>query len=93
MPIVQSATRSQASYSDRLVDRRLDVILLTSGSHANRDGRFVCQVQGHNGRFSVYCHAWAVSDGASQWLDGFESVDEAMAAADRYVAGDLDSQA
>jgi hypothetical protein len=49
-------------------------------------GRFYAQVQGRNGRYSVYFAPWAVSDDASQWLDGFETVDEAMAAADRYIA-------
>jgi hypothetical protein len=41
--------------------------------------------QGHNGRFGVYFAPWAVSDGASRWL----TVEEAMEAADRYVAGYL----
>jgi hypothetical protein len=54
-------------------------------------GRFFAQVQGHNGRYGVYFAPWAVSDDASQWLDGFESVEEAMAAADRYVAAPLDA--
>ncbi|MGH9250050.1 MAG: hypothetical protein ACRD0W_11100 [Acidimicrobiales bacterium] len=52
-------------------------------------GRLYAQVQGHNGRFGVYFHPRAVSDGASQWLDGFETVEDAMEAADRYVAGHL----
>jgi hypothetical protein len=34
---------------------------------------------------------WAVSDDASKWLDGFETVDEAMAAADRYVADRIEA--
>jgi hypothetical protein len=54
-------------------------------------GRFYAQVQGHNGRYSVYFAPWAVNDGASQWLGGFETVEEAMEAADRYVAGYLDA--
>ena len=54
-------------------------------------GRFYAQVQGHNGRYGVYFAPWAVSDGASQWLDGFESVEDAMQAAGRYVAGYLDA--
>jgi hypothetical protein len=54
-------------------------------------GRFYAQVQGHNGRYGIYFAPWAVSDRASQWLDGFETVEEAMAAADRYVAGHLDT--
>jgi hypothetical protein len=48
------------------------------------------QVQGQNGRYGIYFAPWAVSDGASQWLDGFETVEEAMEAADRYVATYLD---
>jgi hypothetical protein len=48
-------------------------------------------VQGHNGRFGVYLHPRAVGDSGSQWLDGFESVEEAMEAADRYVAAQLES--
>jgi hypothetical protein len=54
-------------------------------------GRFCAQVQGQNGRYGIYFAPWAVSDGASQWLGGFETADEAMAAADRYVAGYLDA--
>jgi hypothetical protein len=54
-------------------------------------GRFRAQVQGQNGRYGVYFAPWALSDGASQWLAGFDTVEEAMAAADRYVAGYLDS--
>ncbi len=46
----------------------------------------MAQVQGQNGRYGVYFAPWAVSDDASQWLEGFETVDEAMAAADRYIA-------
>jgi hypothetical protein len=52
-------------------------------------GRFYAQVQGHNGRYGVYFAPWAVSDGVSQWLGGFETVEGAMEAADRYVAGHL----
>jgi hypothetical protein len=32
-----------------------------------------------------------VSPGGSQWLEGFEGVEEAMEAADRSVAGYLDA--
>jgi hypothetical protein len=53
-------------------------------------GRVYAQVQGHNGRYGVYFAPWAVGDGGSQWLGGFETVEEAMVAADRYVATYLD---
>ena len=56
-------------------------------------GRFYAQVQGHNGRYGVYFAPWAVSDGSSQRLDGFDTVEGAMEAADRYVAGYLDAGA
>jgi hypothetical protein len=54
-------------------------------------GRFYAQVQGQNGRYGIYFAPWAVNDAASQWRDGFETVEEAMEAADRYVAGSLDA--
>ena len=54
-------------------------------------GRFYAQVQGQNGRYGVYFAPWAVSDSSSQRLDGFDTVEEAMEAADRYVAGYLDA--
>jgi hypothetical protein len=57
------------------------------------NGGFYAQVQGHNGSYGIYFAPWAVSDDASQWLSGFETVEEAMAAADRYVAGYLDAAA
>jgi hypothetical protein len=46
-------------------------------------------VQGQNGRYGIYFAPWAVSDGVGQWLNGFETVEEAMRAADRYVAAHL----
>jgi hypothetical protein len=49
--------------------------------------------EGHNGRFGVYFTPWAVSDGASQWLGGFSTVEEAMVAAGRYVAASSTAQA
>lgn len=39
-----------------------------------------------NGRYGIYFAPWAVGDGGSQWLDGFDTPDEAVAAADRHVA-------
>ena len=56
-------------------------------------GRFYAQVQGQNGRYGVYFAPWAVSDSGGQRLDGFDTVEEAMEAADRYVAGYLDAAA
>jgi hypothetical protein len=44
-------------------------------------GRLYSHVQGHNGRYGVYVAPWAVSDGRSQWLDGFTTVEEAIGAA------------
>jgi hypothetical protein len=58
-----------------------------------RHRRFMAQAQGHNGRFGVYFTPWAVSDGASQWLGGFSTVEEAMVAAGRYVAASSTAQA
>ena len=70
--------------------RSIDLVWSEPGGYVARrgydaTGRFMCQVQGQNGRYGVYFAPWAVSDRGSQWLDGFETVEEAMEAAERYV--------
>jgi hypothetical protein len=61
------------------------------GTRRGASRRAHAQVQGQNGRYGVYLAPWAVGDDGTQWLDGFETVEDAMAAADRYVAGHLDT--
>jgi hypothetical protein len=41
------------------------------------------------GRYGIYFAPWACGRPGGLWLDGFDTVDEAMDAADRYVAGYL----
>jgi hypothetical protein len=54
-------------------------------------GRFYAQVQGANGRYGIYLAPWACGRDGGLWIDGFDTVDQAMAAADRYVAGYRDT--
>jgi hypothetical protein len=51
----------------------------------------MCQVQGQKGHFAVHIAPGAVGEDGTQWLEGFETVEAAMQAADRYVAGYLDA--
>lgn len=54
-------------------------------------GRFYAQVQGHNGRYGIYFAPWACDRPGGLWVDGFTTVEEAVVAADRYIAGYIDS--
>lgn len=53
-------------------------------------GRFYAQVQGHNGRYGIYFAPWARGRDGGLWLDGFTTPEEAMSAADRFVAAHLE---
>lgn len=39
-----------------------------------------------SGPYGICFAPWTVGEGGTQWLDGFETVEEAMRAADDYVA-------
>jgi hypothetical protein len=73
----------------RLVWSELGGYVAREGRDDN--GRFYAKVQGVDGRYGIYFAPWACGHDGGLWLDGFATDEEAMVAADRYVADYLDS--